>query len=281
MSVKQSTTVLPYTPTPGAKPIKDLSGQIFDRLTALEPVRFVCKDASKTRLGFRCACICGTITHVRATQLLSGQTRSCGCLERETRIQSGRNNAKHLMCGTPTYNTWQAILDRCNRPQSKDWPRYGGRGITVCERWQTFENFLADMGERPKGKTIDRRDVDGNYEKDNCVWATPTQQQRNRRCNRRITINGETKTLSEWAEIAGLSMTTLSRRLKRGIAPETAIATPAREQPPLVVNGIAKTMTEWAEIAGITVSAIHYRLKRGLSPEEAIRAEHFSTARKR
>lgn len=85
------------------------------------------------------------------------------------------------MWGTPTWNSWQAMLARCYRPVCNGYKNYGGRGITVCERWHSFENFYADMGDRPKGKTLDRLDVNGNYEPGNCRWATPTEQRANTR----------------------------------------------------------------------------------------------------
>ena len=125
-----------------------------------------------------------------------------------------------------TYSVWAAMKQRClnpNHPHYKDW---GGRGITVCERWLSFDNFLADMGEKPPKMQIDRIDNDGNYEPENCRWASPKQQLLNTRRTRLVTFNGQTKALSEWADELGINRSTLYKRINRsGWTPEDALAT--------------------------------------------------------
>jgi hypothetical protein len=106
----------------------------------------------------------------------------------------------HNQVGSRTYKSWAQMRGRCNRPGHIEYKRYGGRGIKVCVRWNTFENFLEDMGERPAGKTIDRIDPNGSYEPGNCRWATPKEQARNKRNNVILTIGGVSKTVAEWAE---------------------------------------------------------------------------------
>lgn len=115
-----------------------------------------------------------------------------------------------------TYSAWQKMKERCGNPSCDSYPTYGGRGIQVCPRWQKFENFLADMGERLDGMQLDRIDSNGNYEPGNCRWASPKQQARNRRSNRLITFIGEKKSLAQWCEDFGLKYHTVWQRLRTG-----------------------------------------------------------------
>ena len=120
------------------------------------------------------------------------------------------------------------MIQRCHNPNHEKWPTYGGRGIAVCERWRkSFADFLADMGERPVGTTIERIDVTGNYEPGNCRWATSREQHSNKRNSRKITIRGETLCLAEWEERSGTNRETISKRIARGINPESAVFSPA------------------------------------------------------
>lgn len=162
----------------------DLTGSEFGRLLVLE------MDWSERKAKARCLCKCGSQTIVLAYNLRNGNTVSCGCVAREIAAQRGKRtapvmgaaNVKHGMSSTPTYASWLDARKRCFRPQNKSYPNYGGRGITMCERWAaSFTAFLEDMGEAPAGHTIDRLNVDGNYEPGNCRWATKAEQARNRR----------------------------------------------------------------------------------------------------
>lgn len=118
---------------------------------------------------------------------------------------------------SPTYKIWAGMIQRCTNPSRPYYEHYGGRGITVCERWMNFENFLADMGARPAGLTIDRIDNDGNYCPENCRWATPSEQVNNSRANKWITHNGITDTQTNWARRLGMAPESLKHRLKVGI----------------------------------------------------------------
>lgn len=130
------------------------------------------------------------------------------------------------------YNSWKAMLARCYTPSNPSYKYCGGRGITVCKRWRNeegFANFIRDMGGRPKGMTLDRRDNDGHYTPENCRWATPQEQARNRSTyNRNITWNGETKCVKAWASQVGISPTTITCRLSQGWTIEEALTIPAK-----------------------------------------------------
>jgi hypothetical protein len=148
-----------------------------------------------------------------------GETRSCGC---------DKKSRTHGMTHFSTFKSWQSMKDRCENSSNIGYARYGGRGIAVCARWQSFENFLADMGERPAGTTIDRIDNDGNYEPGNCRWATQVEQSNNRSSSRLLTHKGETMTVAEWAERTGMKHATILHRLNRGWSVSDALDKPAR-----------------------------------------------------
>jgi hypothetical protein len=133
------------------------------------------------RPAFLCRCDCGTEKAIRRSSLKAGFTRSCGCLRRE-RMATGVPQTKHGMWRHSLYSTWLNMRQRCGNPDAPNYHNYGGRGITICERWDDFANFATDMGEKPGPEySVDRIDNDGNYEPGNCHWATPSEQSLNTR----------------------------------------------------------------------------------------------------
>ena len=179
-------------------------GQIFNRLTVLAIPSY----GKGERQQWTCLCSCGAIVTKPAKNVRSGHTKSCGCHKRDVLTKHGSSNS-------PEYHVWEAMIARCENPNSQNFYLYGGRGITVCKRWKQFENFLADMGLRPsKRHTIDRCDNDGNYEPSNCRWVTPDIQNRNRRGNHNLTHNGITMCITDWAIQYGISDSTLDYRIR-------------------------------------------------------------------
>ncbi len=139
------------------------------------------------------------------------------------------NNFVHGMSKTSTYKSWEAMIQRCSNASLKSYKNYGGRGISVCYEWTKFEKFYADMGIKPNGCSIDRIDVNGNYDQLNCRWSTMKQQNRNRRNNRLIEFNGETMCVNEWAESLGINKRTLLNRLTNGWEIKKALTHPVRQ----------------------------------------------------
>lgn len=153
------------------RPPKDITGQRFGRLMVLHRSG----SDNQGRAKWRCRCDCGNEIDAIGSCLRRGETSSCWCLRREG------NAKRHGMCGTPTWNSWDAMHKRCTNTNHVGWHNYGGRGITVCERWQVFENFYEDMGDRPPDTSLDRIDNNGCYEPGNCKWSTRSEQMHNRR----------------------------------------------------------------------------------------------------
>ncbi len=186
-------------------------GKKYGRLTVLRIYRRLSKTYAV------CLCDCGKIHEAALNNLRRKKLGvvSCRCHIKEL---TSKRSLKHGSCFTTEYKSWSGMKDRCLNPLCRGWSKYGGRGITVCERWSaSFEDFLEDMGRKPSGTTLDRRDNDGPYSPENCRWATATEQQRNRGNNRRITINGVTKLLCEWSEEFGISKQLIRKRISKGV----------------------------------------------------------------
>lgn len=196
---------------------EDITGRKFHKLTAVKRAGF--REGAKCRKSlWLCRCDCGRDAIVAYVELLAGATKSCGCI-------IGQHKRTHGATDTPEFKVWSSMHRRCTDPKVPGYPRYGGRGISVCERWNDFANFLADVGVRPSpDHSIDRRDNDGNYEPANCRWATRIEQSNNRRSSLAVTLHGLTKTAAEWERERGLKPGIVSRRLAKGWDIEKALS---------------------------------------------------------
>lgn len=207
-------------------PRTNLVGQRFTRL-------LVEAFAGRRRFSkpyWLCLCDCGTTTVIAGSSLVRGFTRSCGCLATERKENDARGfQPIHGMTDTPTFKRWSSMLARCYKSSDISYPNYGGRGISVCDRWRTsFQAFYDDMGPAPNGRQLDRIDNDGNYEPGNCRWATLEQQGNNRRTNRLLTYEGQRMTLAQWNKAQGFPKNVLHKRLAAGWTLARALETPLR-----------------------------------------------------
>ena len=194
-------------------PFIDLAGRRYSRLLVIE------RAPNKGRhTMWVCLCDCGNFATCSYSALNSGDTKSCKCLKLEVAVTQGLAHG-HASGRTKsrTYNAWANAKARCFNPSCRRFDHYGGRGITMCPAWlNSFENFLADMGECPEGKTLDRwPNVNGNYEPDNCRWATYPQQSRNRTNSIMVEHDGEKINLIDFAAIVGIKYNTLYSRMRR------------------------------------------------------------------
>lgn len=190
-----------------------MTGQRFGRYVVIErdhaaglPAKWICK------------CDCGEVKSVRGHHLRRGRIVSCGCYAKDQR---------HGMSHTSIYGTWEKFIRRCYVPVDKAYHNYGGRGISVSDEWrESFENFYRDMGDRPPGMSLDRIDNDGDYCKENCRWASARTQCNNSRQNRRLTIDGRTLTVAQWARVAGINPSTIRSRIQAGWSHADAVFAP-------------------------------------------------------
>lgn len=210
---------------------KDWTNRKFGRLTVVRLHHKVQKfkpDGSPNghRYYWECKCSCGNTTIVLVDHLTRHKILSCGCLGRE---RASLASSKHHMRHTRIYGIWSGMRQRCRNKNSEKYSIYGGRGIIVCKEWDedflNFYNWAINNGYQ-NDLTIDRIDVNGNYEPANCRWATPKEQARNARTNVNLTFNGETHCIAEWSEITGIKMATISYRIKHGWTVEETLTIP-------------------------------------------------------
>jgi hypothetical protein len=199
------------------------AGQVFNRLTVIKEARY---KSAKGEIRYQCQCSCGERVFATGTSLKKGNTQSCGCFRRDnvSRLKTTHGQGG-LNTKTTEYRIWMGMKARCYIRSASGYPRYGGRGITVCDHWRdSFEAFFSDMGRRPSlYHSLDRINNDGPYSPENCRWATRIEQNRNTPRNRLLTFNGETMTISAWTERLGLSRSLIYMRLRRGWSVEKSL----------------------------------------------------------
>lgn len=188
-----------------SRKLLDLINQRFGKLLVKERCGYIQKNTKQPT--WLCQCDCGRSVLALGYQLRNGSQKSCGCLRKT-------NARTHGLSETVEYTSWRAMNERCSNPNNSHYSKYGGRGVTVCERWRSFENFLTDMGLRPLNHSLERKENDRNYEPSNCVWASPEQQSRNTSRSVKLTFNSETLCLKDWAKRLGITDGALTYRLK-------------------------------------------------------------------
>lgn len=220
------------------RPYTDLSGHHFGKLTVISVV----ENSIAGKRKWLCKCECGNTSVVFGGNLTRGHTTSCGC-HRDANYKTMNlthgataNKMGDKSAYPSSYKIWCNMRQRCYNHDSKVYHYYGGRGITVCDRWHEYENFVADMGERPKGLSLDRIDNDGPYSPENCRWTDMKTQQGNKSNAHLITYQGETKSIAEWVEHLGISRGKLHNRIFRGWDIDRAFTQPYRNSPSRAVS---------------------------------------------
>jgi len=200
-----------------------LPGKTFGRLTV------VAISATKPRY-YACVCTCGVTKEVFISHLVGGKIISCGCYHKEVvSAQARKRNTTHKMYGTRAYITWNSMINRCGNENSPNYKNYGARGITVCNSWNDFNQFYKDMGDPPAGLSLERVDNEKHYSKDNCIWATRSQQANNKRTSIKITYNGKTQTVSNWCHELNIKRGYVYDRIAAGWDRIKALTTPPRK----------------------------------------------------
>lgn len=197
-----------------SKPKLNLAGQKFGKLFAVERV-----VSDKGRTKFICTCDCGNQSTVAGSDLVSGNTTSCGCVKAKTGLTSNLLHGGASGEFSGAYRSWRSMKQRCLNPSSRGWSEYGAKGVKVCDRWLTYENFVSDMGERPEGYSLERLDVFGDYTPENCKWIPVQEQARNKRNTVRYLYEGKVVIQAELARLLGLHSTSLTSMRRQNRLP--------------------------------------------------------------
>lgn len=235
----------------------DHTGKTFGYLTVIERI-----PVKGGKAKWKCQCKCGNIVYPVSQALVLGTTKSCGC-KRTADLVS--RNSSHNLSHNPSYRIWVGMMDRCHNEKSKKYYGYGERGIKVCQRWHDVENFINDMGERPSPKhSIDRIDVNGNYEPENCRWATPMEQGSNKRNLNMLSIDGKEIHLAEASRLFNIPENTIRNRLNSGMTHDEAIKVPvSKKNQTYEFYGQMLTIQQISNETGIKKNTIRHRLLNG------------------
>ena len=227
------------------------------RVNKLRVIRRV--DNVGKQPAWLCRCDCGNERRVLGMHLRAANVTDCGC-GLSARLRAAQMT--HGMTNSPEWRAWTSMVQRCTVPTHKSWKHYGGRNLTVCPEWASFEQFYADMGSRPEGTSLDRIDNEQGYTPDNCRWATSKEQQNNRRSNVHVTIDGVTRTLKQWAEHFGISYAVVKERRaggKDGV--DLFLSSPRRSYKRLIsFDGKQLTVTAWAKLLNTPYITVWQRI---------------------
>lgn len=257
-------------------PKKILTGQKFGKLTVIEYAGYEFDAGNRAQHLWKCACDCGGEKIVQARLLLSGHCKSCGCIPH---LPKNITWIKHHLTDTPLYNVWKSMKGRCYTKSNSAYKHYGARGITVCEEWKkdftAFYKWAIANGYDPNkpGRecTLDRIDVNGNYEPSNCRWATMITQANNKTDTVLREFQGEMLTTRQISEITGVPYRTIKGRIDQGFSIYEAVyGSPNGKKIHLWLNNEKHTIKEWASITGLKTITIRARLARGWSVEKAL-----------
>lgn len=239
----------------------NIIGEKHGRLTAIE-----ISHCNKGNTYWLCKCDCGNKTKATIGALRSGNTKSCGCIHKEVLKITISNNRTHGKTNTRLYKIWDGMRQRCSNLNNKDFKRYGSRGITVCDEWdESFECFYdwAMSNGYEDNLTIDRKNVNGNYEPYNCRWFTAKQQGNNRRTNKTLIHNGKEMNMVEWANYTKIPYGTLKQRIYNGWTIERALTPGYVKNDPITYKGETMSANEWSIKLGVKYKTFMMRVQRG------------------
>lgn len=270
VNVKSANLVSGGTTSCGCNRVESLVGKKYGRLKVISREKNIRSESGRSHVMYMCQCDCGNYLVVKAENLRSGNTKSCGCYCKDRTKETSK---KHGLTHTNLYHVWQGMKSRCMNKDNKAYKNYGGRGITVCDEWkddfQTFYDWAMNNG-YSDGLTIDRIENDKGYYSDNCRWVTNKEQQRNKRNNFIVSFHGEEVPLSVVSEKTGIDRDTLSSRIKSGMSVEEAILYKKKEIR-IDFNGENRALSEWSKIINVSYRTLYDRYRLGQSSERILR----------